>query len=87
MDQIGSKTVNAIADGVVDVLEDHRNTINEAYLKLDGKLSLTITVAIGPDPDGNKCDIGLSFVKERVKDSVTRIVKEQQLEMFEGGGE
>lgn len=76
---IGQMTIDQISDGVQAVLSDHLPELQEAYATSDEPFSLGITAKIKPVAEGNRIEIALNFVVGRVKDSVIRIVNEDQM--------
>jgi hypothetical protein len=76
---IGEKTVTEIANGVQTVLMSNLPEIQAAYASTEGPFSITIGTKVNPVPEGNRVDVTLSFVTGRVKDSVIRIVNEEQM--------
>lgn len=83
---IGELTINEIGGAVTGALLDHMNELNEAYQATeDGAFPIAVTVKIRPCAEGNRIDVGVSFVTSRVKTSVVRIVNEKQMAMFEKG--
>ena len=59
----------------------------EVEIEIENPDSLAISagIKIKPVPEGNRADVSISFVTSRVKDTVVRIVNEDQIEMFTGG--
>ena len=80
---IGMKTVEAICDGIRASLADHVEELAQAYAESEDPFSIGIQAKIKPVPEGNRVDIGLNFVTGRVKDTVIRIINEEQMSFFE----
>ena len=80
--KIGEMTVNEIGSGITAALLDHLPELDQAYKTCVQALSLSISVKIEPCKEGNRCDIGLSFVTSKVKDSVVRLINEDYEPMF-----
>lgn len=80
--KIGYMTVNEIGTAVTSVLLDHMPALDKAYQTCDKALTVGVSIKIEPCAEGNRCDIGLSFVESRVKDHAVRLVNEMYEPMF-----
>jgi len=79
---IGETTINSIGEAVTESLLDHMPELSQAYAATeDGSFPISISVKIRPCPEGNRVEVGVSFVTSRVKTQVVRIVNERQLSM------
>jgi len=79
---IGEKTINSIGEAVTAALLDHMSELDKAYAATEeGSFPISIGVKIRPCPEGNRIDVGVSFVTSRVKTNVIRIVNEKQMAM------
>jgi len=79
---IGEQTINSIGEAVTAALLDHMPELDRAYAaQEDGAFPIGVSVKIRPVPEGNRCEVGVSFVTSRVKASVIRIVNEKQMSM------
>ena len=65
---IGEKVLTQAVEHMTDLLEDHIERINTAFLENDGALSVSLTLKFQPSMKaGVDCDVVLNFVAERVK--------------------
>ena len=80
--ELGTKTFNAIGIAIEGILNEYQADLQAAYANAEKNLSLSINVKIESTPEGNRAAISLSFVKEKIKDQVVRIVNENQKELF-----
>ena len=80
--ELGAKTFNEIGAAVGAMLNEYQSDLQTAYGNVEKDLSLSIGIKIEDTVDGNRVQISLSFVKEKIKDQVVRIVKEDQGELF-----
>lgn len=79
--QIGEKTLKegkSLLDGLID---KYREDINLAYLKAAGPLTIDLKLKFSPDDGGNKIEAGISFVTDKVKDSVSGKMDEDQMDL------
>jgi len=85
---IGEMTINKIGEAVTEALLDYIPELDKAYRETeDGSFPISIGVKIRPCPEGNRVDVGVSFITSRVKTSVVRIVNENQMSLvFEENG-
>lgn len=64
--------LNKIPETVLQLIEDHREAIEAAWLKNDDEsLSINFSVKLAAKDGKNNCEVGISFVKEKVKDKVS----------------
>jgi hypothetical protein len=80
---INKKVLKEGLDTIENLLADYANEIEEAYSKADGKLTVNLPLSFTPSEGGQievKADI--NFVLSRIKDSQTRLVDPQQMELF-----
>ena len=80
--KIGEQTINEIGTAITAVLLDHMPELDKAYQTCEKALSVGVSIKIEPCKEGNRCDIGLSFVTSKVKDSVVRLINEDYEPMF-----
>lgn len=79
---IGEQTINSIGEAVTAALLDHMPELDKAYAaQEEDTFKIGVTIKIKPVPEGNRCEVGVSFVTSRVKTSVIRIVNEKQMSM------
>lgn len=84
--KIGEQTINEIGTAITAVLLDHMPALDKAYQTCDKALSVGVSIKIEPCVEGNRCDIGLSFVTSKVKDHAVRLVNEMYEPMFKEQG-
>ena len=80
--RIGNKTIARIVEDLEHHLHVYQEDINEAYLKADDALAITLTARLSPDKGRTKVETGISFVAEKIKDKVTAYVDEDQQDLF-----
>ncbi len=80
--KIGEQTINEIGTAITGVLLDHMPALDQAYKTCDKALTVGVSIKIEPCAEGNRCDIGLSFVTSKVKDHAVRLVNEMYEPMF-----
>ena len=77
--------IDSISEKVKGLLKDHQAEISQAYLKCDEGEALTISISNklkGSDKTaGILVETSISFVTEKVKDSVKYVVNENQPEI------
>ncbi len=83
---LGEKTYSVIGETITDLLNQHAEDISAASWNAKKELTLAISIKLGPIDDGNKIDISLNFVKDRVKNKIVKVVNEKQGELFEENG-
>jgi hypothetical protein len=81
---IGPKTIAAAKDMLGNLLVDYQEHINGAYLRGEGALKVDLSLKFNLDNGANNIDAGISFVSERIKDSVSCLADEFQGELFSG---
>jgi len=80
-------TLDSIATAISAILQDHLVELDQAYNASEDPFSISVVIKIKPVPEGNRIDIGLNFVTGRVKDTVIRIINENQMSFLEPGKE
>ena len=81
---IGEQTVNKIGEAVTEALLDYLPELDQAYREAEDAFSISTSIKIRPCPEGNRVDVGVSFVTSRVKTNVIRIVNENQMSLLDG---
>ncbi len=83
---VGKQVLNTANDLIKGLLTMHQDDIDKGYLNAgDGPFTVTIRVVMRPaENNGIDVDAGISFVTDRVKDTLGRNVKEGQEELFTG---
>jgi len=82
MTKISERTISTITDLVGGLLNANTAGLDEAYLRAEGSLAVSIGVKISPDDKGLKIQAGLSFVSGRIKDTATAIIDNEQIALF-----
>ena len=65
------------------LLDDYHREIDTAYLNSDPDLTVSMSVKYAPDKDGIKLTTGISFIKEKAKNSISVVIDPKQLPLFE----
>jgi hypothetical protein len=87
MEKIGDKIIRTIIDTIASFLTEKKPEINEAYLKAAGdKLAIGIGISLSPAKRANEINVkvGISFVKDRLKDEIEFVLDENQLSLYDG---
>ena len=79
---IKKTTISQIADTISSLLEAYTKEIDAAMAE-EGTLSISMPVKIKQDGQNLGVEVGIGFIKEKVKDAVGFTVSEQK-ELFEG---
>ena len=82
MRKINEQVISTITDLVGGLLNANTAELDEAYLRAEGSLAVSIGVKISPDDKGLKIQAGLSFVSGRIKDTATAIIDNEQIALF-----
>ena len=82
--KIGFVTLERISQGILGHLTDYAREIDAAYEK-QGEVSISFTVKMVPGKTGIDYEIGMTFVKDRVKVRLKGNVDERQIPMFNDG--
>lgn len=82
---IGEKTIAKTVQMLERHLRDYKKDMNEAYLKAEGPLDVTLKAKYSApqNGDGTKIDTSITFVAEKIKDSMKATVDEKQRELFD----
>ena len=65
------------------LLEQYHLEIDKAYLNSDPDLTVSLSVKYTPDKDGIKLTTGITFVKDKCKESISVVVDPKQIPLFE----
>jgi uncharacterized protein YbjQ (UPF0145 family) len=85
---IGDKTREQIKEMVGGLVGDYMDELNDAYRKAEDSMTIAFNVKIKPNKNaGNDIDVGINFVADRVKDSISTTIDEDQMKMFSVAGE
>ena len=82
--KIGFVTLDRISQGIHGHMTDYAIEINDAYDRQD-ELSISFTVKIVPGKTGIDYEIGMTFIKDKVKVKLKGNVDERQIPMFNDG--
>jgi len=86
--KIGNSVLERIQLRVKGMLEDHQEEMEQAYLRSgDDPLDIAFKVKISPDKAKLKIVTTINFVKDRCQDKATDLMDEEQINLFEEGGE
>jgi hypothetical protein len=83
---VGIQTIRKAVSLVENLVIDHMDDIQRAYLKSEDALTISINVKLSPDKESShrvKIDAGITFVTERVKDASTASVTEGMASLFD----
>ena len=84
MAKIGEKTLKRTMELIEGMFRYHISAINQAYLKSDDALSVSIKAKYKPGKfSGIDIKADIEFVAEKVKDSDSSNVDEDQMTIFE----
>lgn len=84
MAKIGEKTLKRTIELMEGLLRFHQLAINEAYLKADDALTVTLKAEFKPGKySGIDIKTKIDFVAEKVKDSDSSNVNEDQMSIFD----
>jgi len=76
-----TETVNKAAGEEVEaVLNMYKDEIQKAYLKKDGVLAIPFTIKFKPGDSSDELEVeaSINFIPEKIKDSVSRLINENQ---------
>ena len=83
--KIGPKTIEAITTDIQGLLNAYQNDLGKAYLAAgDDPLKISLGVKVSPKDGQLKVETGISFTTEKIKDTKTSYVDENQANLFEG---
>ena len=83
--KIGPKTIEAITTDIQGLLNAYQNDLDKAYLAAgDDPLKISLGVKVSPKDGQLKVETGISFTTEKIKDTKTSYVDENQANLFEG---
>jgi siroheme synthase (precorrin-2 oxidase/ferrochelatase) len=85
---IGPKILDEIKREIAQLLDEHLDLIDQAYLKSESGLTIAIPVKIRPHerPEFQEVNISLVFVAHKVSKKIRRILSESQAPLFRDGG-
>jgi hypothetical protein len=82
---IGPQILNRAVQMVTSLLNQHQKEINQAYLEGEGGLTVNLVVKLTPGktPNVQELEVGISFIQNRVKESLVAEVSEIQGALFD----
>jgi len=84
MVSIGEKTIGSASRLLDALLKKHAQEIDSAYIKEEGAFTVNMSLKFKPDDDGGiEMDVGIAFVKDRVKESIKGRVQENMEGLFD----
>ena len=83
MAAIGRLTIEAISGSIKRQLIEHEFKLDEAYRKAEGSFDITLKAKVTPSKGGNEIQTSISFVAEKISDTVKFHVDEEQRSLFE----
>lgn len=89
MTGLGEKTFSMTKELLGHIVEMYQAEIKKAWLKTEKTLSISLSLKFNPnDANEDEVDIeaGISFVSEKVKDSISATVNEKQGDLFDEKG-
>ena len=82
--KISTQLLDKIQETIGNMFVEYQQSMEEAYLMAgDDPLTVSISIKIAPVDGKQKVVTGISFVKERCKDSFTDFVDEDQGDLFQ----
>lgn len=80
---IGQDVIQKIQESIVDLLETYQKELDATATEYGG-VDVSLPVKIRAEGPKVEVQVGISFVKTKIKDSVSFVVSEQK-ELFPGG--
>ena len=81
---IGPNTIGSASRLLDALLKKHAQEIDSAYIKEEGAFTVNMSLKFKPDDDGGiEMDVGIAFVKDRVKESIKGRVQENMEGLFD----
>ena len=82
---ITTEIISQTSQMLTGLLQDYHREIDEAYQHADPALDVKLTVKYAPDKDGIKLTTGITFVKDKAKNSISVVIDPKQRELFADG--
>ena len=79
MAKIGPRTIHLIKEQIEHLIDEYSYSIDDAYLRADKDLTVSIAVKLTPDNKGTKVKTTISFVAEKISDEMTVVFDENQI--------
>ncbi len=84
MKGISLKVTQTAGEMITNLLEAYQDKLNKAYLKSDGALTVDLKAKFKPgENDSIEVEVGINFVTDRIKNTFSRLVNENQEGLFE----
>ena len=84
MKGISLKAVQTAGEMITNLLEAYQDKLNKAFLKSDGALTVDLKAKFKPgENDSIEVEVGINFVTDRIKNTFSRLVNENQEGLFE----
>lgn len=84
MKGISLKAVQTAGEMITNLLEAYQDKLNKAYLKSDGALTVDLKGKFKPgENDSIEVEVSINFVTDRIKNTFSRLVNENQEGLFE----
>ena len=84
MKGISLKVTQTAGEMLTDLLEAYQDKLNKAFLKSDGALTVDLKAKFKPgESEGIEVEVGINFVTDRIKNTFSRLVNENQEGLFE----
>ena len=84
MKGISLKAVQTAGEMITNLLEAYQDKLNKAFLKSDGTLTVDLKAKFKPgENDSIEVEVGINFVTDRIKNTFSRLVNENQEGLFE----
>lgn len=84
MKGISLKVTQTAGEMITNLLEAYQDKLNKAYLKSDGALTVDLKGKFKPgENDSIEVEVSINFVTDRIKNTFSRLVNENQEGLFE----
>lgn len=81
---ISVKTIDRAAEQIKGILHTYRAEIDEAFVKSEGGLTISLGLKFEPSEGKIKITTPIKFVSDQIKDSFETVYDEAQEELFRG---
>lgn len=82
--KFGPRSIEKVCEIIKGALETYVASIDQAYVKSDGALTVNLPVKMQPDSKGGiEFDVKISFVSEKISDNFKGSCQEDQMELFQ----
>lgn len=73
--------LNQIPEKIQKLIGDYKEDIEKAWLNRDDELSITLSIKLSVKEGKNNCEVGISFIKEKIKDKISFTWDDRQGEL------